>query len=184
MTEPLPDGLGEALARLFNLPRPPESVPDLVELAAGAPASFGLTDLLTDTSRHEVAIGGERVYTHCALDALMLPTLTGRPVRIRSASPLGGVVSVVADTASATAQPEDAVLSIGVRRGADGPVQVVCCPLINLFTSRDEYARWARAETDAISVPLSLADGFRLAQALVAAPRSADDDGAARGETD
>jgi hypothetical protein len=107
---------------------------------------------------HVVRIeGGPEVFSMCAIDALGIAAMTGRPVTIRSAEPGTGnpvTVAVPPRRGRAAWQPRGAVVYSGQqdRATCTAPDAVVpsvaadvSCGLINFFTSRASAAAWAAA---------------------------------------
>ena len=97
-------------------------------------------------TRHRVRISGEAtVFAMCAIDALGISAMTGRPVVIESADPrTGEPITVNVDQASGTWNPATAVVYVG-RAGGDcaGPSASACCGSINFFATRAAAAAWA-----------------------------------------
>jgi alkylmercury lyase len=166
---PIPVELGERLQAAFGLERIPARLSDIAE---GAIPRGGLTeeDLCSvEPTRHEVSINAQRVYTHCVMDALLLPLLKDQPAEVRSVSPLGGVVRIkVVPGGGVEAEPADAVMSFGVAREDRGAMQQTACPFINAFPSQAEYERWAAATPEAITMAISWADAVAFSRAAVA----------------
>ncbi|MBI4216312.1 MAG: alkylmercury lyase family protein [Chloroflexi bacterium] len=114
-------------------------------------------------TRHEVDFQGEVKHTHCALDALMLPFLTGRDITLRSECPhCGDVVAVKGTRSGFRPSRPKAVLSLGVALEGTGQAQREACPYINLFPSPRHYREWAAVTGGALTIMLSLKEAHRL----------------------
>ena len=119
-------------------------------------------------TRHAVEVNGRTFHTNCFGDALALPfVLDDATYDVRSESPTGGVVRATVTKDGVEAAPRDAVMSFGATRVGTGPVQATACPYINAFPSREDYARWAQATPEAVTIALSLDDGFAVVRELV-----------------
>ena len=102
-------------------------------------------------TRHRVQISGEAaVFAMCAIDALGISAMTGRPVMIESADPsTGEPVTVHVDGATSTWNPATAVVYVG--RTADqcaGPSASVCCGYMNFFATRTAASAWAASHPE------------------------------------
>lgn len=178
---PLPVELAARLQAAYNLPRPPTTLGELAAARVRTPATVPSAErLLSDApTRHQVRTGGTTRYTHCAMDALLLPLLTGQPVTVRTRSPLGEDVTLEVTPETVMADAPEAVVSFGLARADQGDVRQTVCPYLNVFPSRAAYERWAAATPEAVTVPLTLAQAFALARALAARrePSRRDGDG-------
>ena len=100
---------------------------------------------------HRVQIAGHAtVFAMCAIDALGISAMTGRPVVIESADPsTGEPITVNVDGASSTWDPATAVVYVG-RTGGDcaGPSASVCCGYMNFFAARAAAAAWAASRPE------------------------------------
>lgn len=176
----LPPELADRFARV-GLAAAPTTFGEWIALAgsslASADVSLGLDAMCTtDRDRHEATIEGETRYFHCVLDTLLLPFVVDGPVTVRSESPSSGeVVEIRVSRDGVTVSPEDAVMSFGIAADVDERADHAVdselayetfCPYVNAFASRQEYEAWADATGDAVTVGLTMAEGFALARAL------------------
>jgi Alkylmercury lyase len=86
----------------------------------------------------------------CAIDALGISAMTGRPVLIESADPsTGEPVAVHVDQASSPWDPGTAVVYVGrTGGGSAGPSASVCCGHINFFATRATASAWAASHPE------------------------------------
>jgi hypothetical protein len=97
-------------------------------------------------TRHRVQISGEAtVFAMCAIDALGISAMTGRPVVIESADPsTGEPVTVHVDGTTSTWDPATAMVYVGRTGGqCAGPSASVCCGHMNFFATRAAASAWA-----------------------------------------
>jgi hypothetical protein len=102
-------------------------------------------------TRHRVRISGEAtVFAMCAIDALGISAMTGRPVVIESADPsTGQPVTVNVDGANSASDPATAVVYVGRTGGqCAGPSASVCCGHMNFFASRAAASAWAASHPE------------------------------------
>ncbi len=102
-------------------------------------------------TRHQVRIAGDTtVFAMCAIDALGVSAMTGRPVVIESADPsTGEPITVNVDEAGATWDPATAVVYVGRTDGeCTGPSALVCCGHMNFFATRAAAEVWAAAHPE------------------------------------
>jgi Alkylmercury lyase len=102
-------------------------------------------------TRHRVQISGEAtVFAMCAIDALGISAMTGRPLVIESADPATSEpVTVHVDGATSTWNPATAVVYVG-RTGGQyaGPSATVCCGYMNFFATRAAASAWAASHPE------------------------------------
>lgn len=176
----LPADLAARLAEVGGQPeRAPRTVADLAGAMRSLP-SLARDDLVTaEPTAHRVETDGRVEHVHCAMDALMLPLLDGTTGHIVSVDPASGDelrLAVDRDGLRSTSHP-DAVVSLGIARSGDGPMQQIGCPFINLFTSRASYESWSSAHPEVASVGLDLADAFALVAAISTSTDTGQDGG-------
>jgi hypothetical protein len=89
--------------------------------------------------------GGPAVYAMCAIDALGMSAMLGRPVTITAAEPgTGRVITVSADGDRARWQPRTAVVFAGSAGDACRPSADCACGYINFFATARAARAWAR----------------------------------------
>lgn len=161
--------LSESLQRAVGIsPRRHETLGELIKDMARRADLRGEDPVSGQPTRHEVTVDGEIFHTNCFGDALALPfVLRDATFEVRSESPVGGEVVATVTKDGVDASPPDAVMSFGATRVGAGPVQATACPYINAFPTREDYARWATATPQAVSIAVSLEDGFALVRDLV-----------------
>jgi len=98
---------------------------------------------------HVVAIaGGPRVYSMCAIDALVIPPMLGTDAVITSSDPLTGApVTVIFSDGRASWNPPGAVVFAGCA-DCDGPSEQVSCGYLNFFASPASARQWASQHPD------------------------------------
>lgn len=160
----LPAELARRFRDLRNLDVEPRTLGDL--FARGRSQAPQVEHLFSsEPTRHEVIAGTRRGYTHCAMDAFLLPFLLDEAVDLRSASPQSGIViEARLSVDGLQISHPDAVMSYGVACEGDGPAQTVACPFINLFPSEAEYELWSSAHPEAMTVAILAQDAFVFAQ--------------------
>ena len=89
--------------------------------------------------------GGPAAYAMCAIDALGMSAMLGRPVTITAAEPdTGRIITVHADGIRARWRPRTAVVFAGSVGDACRPAADRSCGYINFFASRRAARAWAR----------------------------------------
>ena len=88
--------------------------------------------------------GGPDAYAMCAIDALGMSAMLGRPVTVTAAEPgTGRVITVTVNGDSARWKPRTAVVFAGGVSGAGPPAADRCCGYINFFTTMRAARAWA-----------------------------------------
>ena len=105
--------------------------------------------------------GGPVTYAMCAIDALGVSAMLGRPVTITAAEPgTGRVITVHADRDQARWDPPGAVVFAGAS-GDCGHAADRTCGHINFFTSARAARTWARANPTVTGTVLGQAPALR-----------------------
>ncbi|SDU24993.1 alkylmercury lyase family protein [Jiangella alkaliphila] len=93
--------------------------------------------------------GGPTVYAMCAVDALGMSAMLGRPVTITATEPDDDrVVTVEVDGDRAAWTPDTAVVFAGTTGDACCPSVDRTCSTINFFTTHEAARRWAHRHPD------------------------------------
>lgn len=139
-----------------------EQVPSVEYDDLGNIVGYGLT--LRETS-HAFEMDGRRLYTWCALDALMFPPMIGRTARVTSscAATRAPVRLTVTPDAVRDLDPAGAMVSF-VSPDASADIRSIFCCHVHFFASAAAAEAWAGAHANAAVV--SVHDAFRLGQAL------------------
>ena len=106
--------------------------------------------------------GGPLTYAMCAIDALGISAMLGRPVAITAAEPgTGRIITVHADRDQARWDPPRAVVFAG-ETGGQGCLSVDrTCGYINFFTSARAARAWAGHRPGVTGMVLSQAEALR-----------------------
>lgn len=123
---------------------------------------LGLT--LRET-RHSFEVDGHRLYTWCALDALMFPALIGKVARVTSHCPQTGapVSLTVAPQAISGLAPASAAVSL-VMPEASADIRGSFCCQVHFFASTDAARAWAQSRTGIEIVTVE--EAFRLGRLI------------------
>jgi alkylmercury lyase len=120
---------------------------------------------------HHFTVEGHQLYTWCALDTLIFPTILGRPARVVSPTPgSGDLVRLDIDpTAGITGcEPATAVLTVLVP-DAGASVRSAFCNQVHFFTTPTAAQGWLTEHPSGAVLPVGEAVdlGRRLAQDLL-----------------
>jgi Alkylmercury lyase len=146
-------------------PPPAAALERLIQSAGGAPgqvrAELAEADLLAFTPDGEIRAaypfspaptpirvhwdGGPGVHAMCAIDALGMSAMLGRPVAISAAEPgTGRPITVTVDVGQARWAPRTAVVFAGTAGDPGCPSVDRCCGYISFFTTARAARAWAR----------------------------------------
>lgn len=133
--------------------------------AAGRIIAAGLSLIPTP---HRMWLGGNALYTWCALDTLMYPVLLGQTAQVESVCPVTETVIrlTVDPTNLVQLEPAEAVVSIVVPPYSD----TCCCTRgdfcnqVHFFSAPDAATAWQRLHPEGFVVPV--AEGYRIGQQL------------------
>ncbi|MCW2131698.1 organomercurial lyase MerB [Arthrobacter sp. VKM Ac-2550] len=126
---------------------------------SGRIVGMGLTQRPT---RHRFEVDGEQLYTWCALDTLIFPTLLGASARIESAYDSASTpVRLHAGSSGVTdVEPATAVVSL-IKPNDISSVRTSFCNQVHFFASPSEAEPWLRAHPEGTVIPVK--DAYRLA---------------------
>ncbi|MGB6456846.1 MAG: alkylmercury lyase family protein [Streptosporangiaceae bacterium] len=106
---------------------------------------------------------GPEVYSMCAIDALGMSAMLGRPVIITAAEPgTGRRITVAVDGDQARWAPATAVVFAGETGEAGCPSADRCCGHINFFTTGRAARAWARGHPEITGTILSRPGALRV----------------------
>ena len=106
--------------------------------------------------------GGPDAYAMCAIDALGMSAMLGRPVTITAAEPgTGRVITVRADGDQARWDPRTAMVFAGSSGDADRPSADCACSFINFFATAGNARAWARRNPEVTGRLLTQEDALR-----------------------
>jgi alkylmercury lyase len=138
------------------------AMPDTEYAADGRVLGHGLT-LVPTAHRFEVA--GRPLYTWCALDTLIFPTILGLPARVQSpCHTTGELVRLSVDESGVTGlDPQSAVVSLVDPEDLTS-VRSAFCNQVHFFASSEAAQPWLDQHPGAAVVPV--ADAYELAKPL------------------
>ncbi|MHA7156204.1 organomercurial lyase MerB [Arthrobacter sp. TMN-50] len=139
-----------------------EAMADTEYDGSGRIIGQGLTQRPT---QHRFEVDGEQLYTWCALDTLIFPTLLGATARIESASKATGTpVRVTVDNTGVTGvEPATAVVSL-VNPQDMSSVRSSFCNQVHFFTSPEEAAPWLEDHPEGTVIPVG--EAYRLGSSM------------------
>ncbi|KKC05009.1 organomercurial lyase MerB [Mycobacterium nebraskense] len=159
----------DALAAAAGLPvdevkRRLAAVPDTEYDERGSIVGQGLT---LRPTRHRFTVAGEELYTWCALDTLIFPTLLDRPASIESESPVSGrpIRVSVGEHGVTSVDPETAVVSL-VNPENLTSIRSSFCNQVHYFTCARDAAPWLAEHPEGQIV--GVAEAHQLGAALTA----------------
>ena len=138
------------------------AIPDTEYDEDGRIVGQGLTQRPT---RHRFSVDGVQLYTWCALDTLLFPTLLDKTAVVESVSPTSGTpvrIRVGAD-ALTHVKPATAVVSL-INPHDMSSVRSAFCNQVHFFPSADDAQPWLENHPD--GEVMSADDAYRLANTM------------------
>lgn len=117
---------------------------------------------------HRFTVAGEELYTWCALDTLIFPTLLARAARVESLSPVSGDtirVTIDPDAGVTSIEPATAVVSL-VNPEQITSIRSSFCNQVHFFASAEDAGGWLAEHPGAEVVPV--AEAYRIGADLAA----------------
>lgn len=135
-----------------------EAMADTEYDGSGRIIGQGLTQRPT---QHRFEVDGEQLYTWCALDTLIFPTLLGAAARIESSYKATGTrVRVGVDATGVTSvEPATAVVSL-VNPEDMSSVRLSFCNQVHFFASPEEAEPWLENHPEGSIIPVEEAYGL------------------------
>lgn len=125
---------------------------------------------------HRLTVAGQELYTWCAFDTLVFPTLLGQTAQVESTSPNGTMIRLTVTPGAVTGiEPASAVMSVLAPVG-EASIRTAFCNQVHFFASPEDAAGWLADHPDAQVIPV--VEAHRLATELATTIAST----AARGE--
>ncbi len=117
-------------------------------------------------TRHRFTVDGQELYTWCALDTLIFPTLLGRAARVESTSPSSGQsIRITVEPAGVTSvEPATAVVSLVNPADMMSSIRSSFCNQVHYFTSPEDARPWLEAHPGGEVLPV--ADAYQLGATL------------------
>ncbi|MGP9784186.1 alkylmercury lyase [Arthrobacter sp. MYb211] len=140
-----------------------EGMPDVEYDGSGRIVGMGLTQRPT---RHRFEVDGEQLYTWCALDTLIFPTLLGTSARIESAYDAASTpVRMRAGSSGVTGvEPATAVVSL-INPEDISSVRSAFCNQVHFFASAEEAGPWLKDHPEGTVIPVEEAYGLAASMA-------------------
>jgi hypothetical protein len=159
-------------------PPPAAELERLIRSGAGEPDRVR-ADLLAFTPRREIRAaypfspaptpirvrwdGGPDVHAMCAIDALGMSAMLGRPVAITASEPsTGRPITVTVDGSRARWAPRTAVVFAGAAGDPGCPSVDRCCGYISFFTTGRAARAWVRRHPEITGTVLRQARALRI----------------------
>ena len=164
----LPPEFARRLQERFGLQIAPSTLEDWVTgwLARSCPTTASDLVLVTPT-RHSVLKDGQARFVWCALDGMILAILEGERLTLQTKDPeTGSVIELTMGPRGLEDRKgvqRSAILAFGFSADGSGELKSSCCPYLNLFETQQSYRRWCERHTEAITIPLTLGQAWRLA---------------------
>lgn len=179
----IPADVAERLQTAFGLEARPDTLGEWTDRTARRLNAADWTLTPADLCRVEegavrAVAGNEEFAFRCIFDAFLLPHLHRPETRIdvRAETPVHSrPIALTIDRGSATADPTEAVMSIGTTAAVLPPeagssfelAYASFCPYINPFVDVAEYERWAATTPEARTMSVPLESGPAIAAGLV-----------------
>jgi alkylmercury lyase len=136
-----------------------ETMTDAEYDGSGRIVGMGLTQRPT---RHRFEVDGEQLYTWCALDTLIFPTLLGASARIESSYDSASIpVRLRVGSSGVTGvEPATAVVSL-INPDDISSVRTSFCNQVHFFASTEESEPWLKDHPEGTVIPVE--EAYRLA---------------------
>ncbi len=131
---------------------------DLVH--TGADGAITVASPAGRPTAHRVQLDVHEVHAMCAIDALGMAPMFGRPIRVESSDPVSGdtVRVELAPDGDASWTPQEAVVVSG--SSCDGAAFNGCCHVLNFFSARENAEQYLSARADVRGIVISIREAI------------------------